>query len=272
MTPFRQVILPGQAGKDVLAVKRALREMGVHGAGALIVAGEAGKIAGSTFVSCLERVQRGHAIKADGVYGPATHKVVAPHFDAYGRMLYRTSRIRVVTPPANDMSAAEAAQALIRYAAQGKYHADNYGDWTQIQATAKGEAVWSQMGRYVHIDPRTLGVLVYLIEKGFRLGTYAICSDHPYDGPHGHAGGLAVDISTINGTSVNQASSKYNVLSLLAALHAAPPHFKPWQLISGGYGYMLDSSCYDQCIPSPWFYGSTTLRQHTNHVHVGYYA
>ncbi len=81
-----------------------------------------------------------------------------------------------------------------------------------------------------------------------------------------------MDISSIDGVSVTAplTRSKPKVLALLKALHAAPSHLKPWQLISGGCANVLVSECEALTIPSAAFYGSTTMHEHTNHVHLGY--
>lgn len=80
-----------------------------------------------------------------------------------------------------------AAKRLLQLQAQGKYHADNPGDLRDIQTTAAGNPVRSQSGAMVHIDARVMRVLIALIGNGHTIGTFAICSDHHDDGPHGHA-------------------------------------------------------------------------------------
>ena len=100
-------------------------------------------------------------------------------------MLYRTAKKREpVHPPLPEQNAQELAKELIVYYHEGKYRADNPGDLRDLEATAAGKAVWSQAGRYVHVDRRPLATLVWLIRQGYKIGTFAICSDHHYDGPH----------------------------------------------------------------------------------------
>jgi hypothetical protein len=117
-----------------------------------------------------------------------------------------------------------------------------------------------------------LQLLVWLIkDKHFKIGTYAICTDHHYDGPHGHSGGKAVDISSVNGTAVSSPGGKQTTLELAKVLHSGTPSvLHPWQLICDGYGYQHDPAISACTIPSPGFYGYTTMSQHRNHVHVGY--
>lgn len=266
MVKFRQLIRPGQRGRDVRAVKRAMLRMGVKGSGAL---GKTNK-AGPQFVKCLKRVQNQHNERADGIYGKHTHKIIAPHFDAYGRFLYRTARKRTVKRPKRLGTAQEVAKEIL---ASGKWHADNSGDLRDMQATAEGRAVWSPAGHYVHIDKRPLEAILFLIHKGFHIGTFAICSDHHYDGPHGHSGGLAVDISSINGVAVGSHAARENTLKVARILrNEMPSGLHPWQEICDGYGYIHDSEIAACTIPGSWFYGYTTMSQHRNHIHLGYYT
>jgi len=151
MVEFRQLILPGDEGADVLAVKRALRRMGVKGSGAMNMS----RRAGPAFVAALKATQREHEVTIDGKYGKDTHAFVAPHFNAADQQLYGKAAIRKreATPtPSGD--AAAAAQLLLDMLGQGKYHTDNHGDLADIQATAAGRAVHSQHGGMVHVDAR----------------------------------------------------------------------------------------------------------------------
>lgn len=260
MTPFRQLIKPGQVGSDVRAVKRALVKMNASGSKSLKITNEAG----ASFVSVLKDLQSSHKLKADGIYGSATHKIVAPHFDAYGIFLYKLARLRKTVPK----TAQQAAQRLLVLAQQGKYHADNPGDMLDVQATAQGKKVRSRSGALISIDKRVFQTLVWLIDvKGYTIGTYAVCSDHSDDGAHGHAGGYAVDISSINHQSLATGGGDL-VHAVLHDLHAAP--FTVRQLISGGFGSRYDSECRSLCIPSASYYGEPTLSEHQNHIHVGF--
>lgn len=270
MVKFKQLIRPGQRGRDVRAVKRAMLAMGVPGSGGL---GKTNK-AGPKFVECLKHIQKTHGQHVDGVYGKNSHKIIAPHFDAYGRLLYRTARRRNVhVPEATNMSAQAAAKQLVKYHSEGKFRDDSGRVMAQVQATAAGKAVWSQMGRYVFIDKRIMEALVELIDKGFHVGCFAMCSDHPYDGLHGHAGGHAVDISSVNGISVAAPGARQTTLGLAEHLHSKmPATLHPWQEICDGYGYQHDAAISACTIPGAGFYGYTAMSQHRNHVHLGYYG
>lgn len=272
MTPFRQIIRQGQSGSDVVAVKRAMQRMNVPGSGALNLSLRRRKFAGASFTKCVKTLQRGHKLHQDGIYGKKTHELVAPHFDAYGRLLYRRAKIRKPPTPSVPTTAAGAAKRLLELQKSGKYHDDRGTTIAQLVATAAGKSVWSPLGHNVAIDERTLEVLCWLIEvKGFKVGTFALCTDHGPDSPHGHAGGFAVDISSVDGISILSSASKPKVVALLKALHAAPTRVRPRQLISGGIANRRDADCSALCVPgADAYYGATTMMQHCNHIHVGF--
>src|SRR5262249_7053187 len=149
--------------------------------------------AGPAFVSALKVAQRQHSLLVDGKYGKDSHGVIAPHFTAGDVTLYKRAAVRTPEqPPAPTGNAATAAERVLEAHARGKYQPKT-GDLADVEATAAGRAVRSQHGGFVHIDARVMRVLVQLIESGHTIGTSAICSDHSDDGPHGHAGGFAVD-------------------------------------------------------------------------------
>jgi hypothetical protein len=266
MLAFRQVIFPGDVGADVLAVKHALRRMGIKGSGAM----NSSRRAGEAFVAALEVAQRRGGIRVDGKYGKDSHEFISPHFTAKDAELYKSAAIRKPKqPPAPNGNAAVDAKRLLELHAQGKYRADNAGDMDDIRATAEGKPVRSRSGQFVHIDPRVMRVLVHLIESGHTIGTSAICSDHHDDGEHGHAGGFAVDISSIDGHSLASSSARPAALNVDKALHAAG-FLLPRQLITGGVGQVLDNEFELLTIPNSAFFGAKTMHEHTNHIHVGY--
>jgi hypothetical protein len=266
MIEFRQLILAGDAGSDVLAVKNTFRRLGIRGSGALNMS----ERAGPAFVKTLRVAQRQLDVTVDGKYGKNTHGVVAPHFDAADEELYKTAAIRQhELPPVPAGDAAAGAKRLLDLHAAGKYHADNPGDLLDIQATAAGRAVRSQHGGFVHVDERVMRVLLHLLDLGHTIGTFAICSDHHDDGPRGHAGGRAVDISTVDGHAVNSSSAKASVIAVDTALRDAGD-LTPRQLISGGVGNVIVPEISALTIPNATFFGPDTMRDHCNHIHVGY--
>ena len=76
MIAFRQLILPGDVGSDVLAVKRTLRRLDVVGSDSMTMTQKAG----GAFVATLKRAQADAGLEIDGKYGRDTHDVIAPHF------------------------------------------------------------------------------------------------------------------------------------------------------------------------------------------------
>src|SRR5437870_12956621 len=95
MVELKQLILPGDVGSDVLAVKNTLRRLGIKGSGSMNMSNRAGP----AFVKGLHIAQRQLGVAADGKYGKDTHAVVAPHFDAADETLYRSAEIRKHDPP-----------------------------------------------------------------------------------------------------------------------------------------------------------------------------
>ena len=265
MIAFKQLILLGDVGSDVLAVKHTLRRMAIKGNEKIRMNNTAGR----AFVATLRNAQAQGHITVDGKYGQQTHTLIAPHFTPDDEALYRRAAIRRPGTSLVSGDAAANARKLLQFHAQGKYHADNPGDLSDIQATAEGRAVRSQSGQMVHIDARVMQVLVHLIDLGHTIGTFAICSDHHDDGPRGHAGGLAVDISTIDGHPINSSSARAVVIQVDKQLRNAGA-LRPRQLITGGVGNKIDQTIEALTLPNPGFYGPETMQEHTNHIHVGY--
>lgn len=268
-TAYRQPIWPGDQGSDVKAVKRSMVAMKVPDYEQL----KLDNVAGGTFVRVLNGVLRSNHLPQDGKYGPKAHAIFAPHFDLYGVSLYKKAQIRDHSPQPDiaHESAQQAAKQLLDLAREGRYRADNPGDMTDIERTAAGLTVWSRGGRWIRMDARPLQVLVWLIKThNYRLGTFALCSDHHFDGWHGHSGGFAVDISSINGISISGAGAHEMTRAVANVLRNAPSPFRPRQLITAGSGYVYYQDCLNLCLPSAGYYDQDTLAGHRNHIHVGY--
>src|SRR5438874_13694623 len=117
MLKFRQLIKPGEKGRDVKAVKLAYRRIGVQGSGAMNM----NKRAGPAFVHTTKNFQRNHNLKADGIYGKATHNHLAklkrsgkPACSWGAAKLYRTAKLRHSSPSvATNMGAQPPAKQLI---------------------------------------------------------------------------------------------------------------------------------------------------------------
>lgn len=89
--PFVRALHQGDTGPDVRAVKRALRKAG-FGHGITITS-----TLGKTAVRNLERFQLRNHLAADGIYGPATHKLLEPFVDRYGAELLDQERALLAT-------------------------------------------------------------------------------------------------------------------------------------------------------------------------------
>jgi hypothetical protein len=171
------------------------------------------------------------------------------------------------------------AQQLLACYHKGTYNPDNPGELPQIQASAQGQPVINAQGTPVYIDAKVFAMLLWLINtNGFTIGTFAMCSDHSFDSMKGHAGGHAVDISSINGLAITSDTQQCydNVFKVDTLLHNVQGMLHPWQLISGGYGnhrnMTLTALCLDggTSIGPEAYYGDSTLSEHCNHIHCGY--
>jgi len=143
----------------------------------------------------------------------------------------------------------------------------------QIRKTANGQMVSSALGHDVYIQADVIRVVLWLISQGYKIGTYAWCSDHHNDGAHGHSGGWAVDIEEINGHHVAENTPQCGKLTYEVAklIHDANPPIYPRQLITAGYGNRQYSKFVALCLPGGnGYYDPGTLADHTNHIHVGY--
>jgi putative peptidoglycan binding protein len=156
---FKQIIYPGDSGRDVVAVRRALRAMGHRRLS------KHGHTAGGQWVNTVMEVQRAHDLRHDGIYGPATHKIVAPHFDAYARWLYRhtASRTHELVNPFKHSKEVQANRIDmgVDYHGVGEIVA-----WTHMKVIAWGGSGWPG-GEYIHCQ----------ITHGRFQGLYYYCAE-----------------------------------------------------------------------------------------------
>lgn len=91
--PLKRNVKFGTRGNDAFAVKRALAKAGYGKWGAW---GKYSKLFYTYSVRRLRTFQQQHHQHVDGVYGPSTHRKLAPYYDAYGRYLMGTIKTRTV--------------------------------------------------------------------------------------------------------------------------------------------------------------------------------
>jgi hypothetical protein len=109
---FRQEIHPGDKGRDVLAVKRAMKKMKTQDSETMVVEGPKAQVCGKAMVHCIKALERNRHLRVRGFIGKSEFDLIAPNFDRYGRLLYRTAAIR--HPPLG--SSAERILSYVRWA------------------------------------------------------------------------------------------------------------------------------------------------------------
>jgi hypothetical protein len=131
----RRVVVPhprdlrrGDSGVDVLALQRALAAVRLREWGKFTRTDGAGTVAE------VKKFQAAHHLKVDGVYGEATHRALASHYDSYGIFLLNEYQAN---------NAVAMAQRAMLSAAQIAY---NYR-WT-IHYT-QGGLRWSMISQHV---------------------------------------------------------------------------------------------------------------------------
>ncbi|HVS78855.1 MAG TPA: phage tail tip lysozyme [Candidatus Saccharimonadales bacterium] len=187
--------------------------------------------------------------------------------------------------PVDEGTNAQLAQKLLNYRKTGQYQCDNPGDCTDLEYMVEGKALSSEPNTACKVDTldsRVLKLLLYLIENGgFKIGTFAMCGDHSDDGLGGHSGGLAVDISTVDGANLGLDTSDAGAegLKMDQFLNSSlPTALKLDQQISWGYGGHYDAAmaatqqyngqlCGSSCVT---IYTQAIEDEHTNHIHAGY--
>lgn len=161
------------------------------------------------------------------------------------------------------------AQKMLLAYDLGRWRDDNGKGVAQMRKVAAGLQLNGAAGA-VYMDAGPIRAVLWLINQGYKVGTYAWCEDHFNDGQDGHAGGKAVDISSINGVAINENTEKCRKLTLKIAKLLQTGPLVPRQLICGGYGNHRDLEISNCSLPSSdSFYGATTMQQHTNHIHSG---
>jgi hypothetical protein len=111
--PYTRPVKRGDTGKDCKAIKRALHKAGVG------PATKDNQRFLDLAVRALRNFQKHHGLKMDGVYGPLTHKRLAPYFDAYGAWLM--GQARKMTGPEQKRSVI-VATAMLGYRQRSLIH------------------------------------------------------------------------------------------------------------------------------------------------------
>jgi len=166
------------------------------------------------------------------------------------------------------------AKQLLTFAKTDQYVDRNGQQLDQIRKVARGENLPSQCGGSYPLDVRVLQLLVWLINAGYSIGTYALCSDHDCtvnrsSNPSRHSTGHAVDIEYVNGNGINTNAAGPDTRNLAKIIrNSVPDEFRPIQMISGGFGNHRDDFCLKMTYGGN--YDGATLDDHTNHIHCGY--
>lgn len=115
VVPLRRNVKYGTVGWDAYAIKRSLSRAGF---GAWGKWGKVEKLFGRNAVKHLKAFQRKHGLKADGVYGPNTHKKLTRYFDSYGAYLMK----KTIIPKPTSKRQAVVNAAVFGYHNRGSIH------------------------------------------------------------------------------------------------------------------------------------------------------
>lgn len=174
----------------------------------------------------------------------------------------------------------ELAQKLLDYHNQGKYKFDNPTDEQDLQMMVRGESIRGGVGCVADkLDKRVMQLLIYVIDSGYEVGTYALCRSHHYN-QGAHPQGKAVDISSLNGIPLNSSAAKSVTLEVSQLIFNLNNELRARQIIIGGVGATrtVDQNFvrYNRCsegiegAAAVACFGAETMAGHTDHIHVGY--
>jgi hypothetical protein len=204
MVNFKQVILPGDKGRDVVAVKRGLHFMGFK---TFSVITRFNNHANNNFEAAIRAVQHHHNLNTDGIYGERTHAVIAKHFDKYADYLYTHAKKRHRSGYVNPFMHSKGLQ-VGRIDEGVDYH--GYGAivaWADMEIVGLGGSGWPG-GHYINARVtagRHAGRFYYCAEAivpVVRVGQRLKASDHLCDFGWGAAPGLFPGIETGWGSSI----------------------------------------------------------------------
>lgn len=174
----------------------------------------------------------------------------------------------------------ELAKKLLEYKKSGKYNCDNPTDCEDLEFTVQGKSIKGGVGCVADkLDIRVLQMLVFLIDSGYQIGTYALCRSHSYN-QGAHPQGRGIDISSINGKSLNSSSSREETLAVDQLIFGLKNNLAPRQIITAGVGATrrVDPEFvkYNRVGPgnegqsAVSAFGSGTMAGHSDHIHIGY--
>lgn len=169
----------------------------------------------------------------------------------------------------DNLSAKNAAEKILRYYNLGKFSDDNGQQVAQLRAAAAGKSVRSQCGHDIFISPLVLNRIADLLDNGFLIGTFAICSDHHCnDGQHPK--GLAVDISSVGTEITGRHVVGDGNPTTTAVIKQVMKFLQPfaWDLICNGNG-SADPSVQQLQMDNAHPRGGSWATDHTNHIHFG---
>ena len=177
-------------------------------------------------------------------------------------------------------SEAELAQKLLDYKNQGKYKCDNPIDCQDLEMTVRGESIRGGVGCVADkLDKRVMQMLLFVIDSGYQVGTYALCRSHSYN-QGAHPQGRGLDISSLNGVSLATPGARNDTLAVDQLIFNLNNELAPRQIITGGVGATrrVDPQFvkYNRVAPgnegqsAVAAFGSSTMAGHTDHIHIGY--
>lgn len=195
----------------------------------------------------------------------------------------QNGKTNVSGPPLKSGSSIDLADKIVGYYNKGQYRDDHPpSEMNQWRKVADGRMLTNAGGQQVKLDVRVAQVIVYLLDNGWYIGTFALCEDHSWnvDGTtreSAHGAGAAVDISSIGRDrfrSINGSGSlpvdliilKQAVITCMDLLR---DQFNPNQIICNGVGEQLMPDVQSH----QWNNGKQVnyiTTDHTNHIHVGF--
>ena len=152
-----------------------------------------------------------------------------------------------------------------------RYFDDRGTEISQWRKVASGQKWLPCTGRYVSCDPKLAQAVLWIMDSGWQIGTYAICEDHNCDNPDSqHLIGQAIDIDSLGKVGgqryfVNKSSpiAKQLIMEFMIMLRDLNPN----QVICNGNGF--EDKDIKNC---QWSHGAPAFDitgDHLDHVHLG---